>query len=53
MIDLAVTVNASSIEDGLAEIVHEFLQPLYHLFDLFEPPLNMTVEEIKRLRRRG
>lgn len=52
-VDLAMTVNADSIEDGLPEIVHGFLQPLYHSFDLFEPPPNMVAEEIRRLRARG
>jgi hypothetical protein len=49
-IDVATTVEAQLIEDGLPEIVSSFLRPLYHLFDLFDPPPQMFSEEIRRLR---
>lgn len=52
-IDLSVTVNAALIEDALPEIAREFLQPLYHLFDLFEPPAELFTDAIRGLRARG
>lgn len=53
IIDLSATVRAGTIEDRLPEIVHEMLQPFYHIFDSLELSLDVVVEEIRRLRRRG
>lgn len=49
-IDLALTVDGGSIEDRLPEIVAQFLGPLYNLFDLFDPPAALFIEELRRMR---
>jgi hypothetical protein len=50
-INLALTVEAASIEDSLPEIAAEFLLPLYHLFDLFEPGADLFSAELRRMRQ--
>ena len=50
-IDLALTVDGGSIEDRLPEIVAQFLGPLYNLFDLFDPPPTLFIEELRLMRR--
>ena len=49
-ITLSTHIEAQAIEANLPEIVHPFLSPLYALFDFFELPLQLVVEELGRLR---
>ena len=53
----AITVNtyidAHAIDPNLPEIVHPLLSPLYALFDFFELPMSLVVEELARMRAGG
>lgn len=50
MITVRTTVEANSIEPNLPEIVHPLLSPLYALFDFFDLPMQLVVDELARLR---
>jgi len=43
-------IDTQAIETNLPEIVHPFLSPVYALFDFFELPMQLVVEEITRMR---
>lgn len=47
-----VTTQADRITAGLPEIVRELVNPLYALFDFFQPPATMYSEELGRMQRR-
>lgn len=47
---LETHVPAQSIEGNLPEIVHPMLTPLYALFDFFDLPMRLVVDELARLR---
>ncbi len=49
-ITLSTHVDAQAIEPNLPEIVHPLLSPLYALFDFFELPMQLVVDELSRLR---
>lgn len=49
-ITLSTHVDAHSIEANLPEIVHPLLLPLYALFDFFDLPMQLVVDELARLR---
>ena len=42
------TVDASTIQDRLPEIVHNLLVPLYELFNFFELPIVLVQEELAK-----
>ena len=50
-ITLSTHVEADSIEANLPEIVHPLLSPLYALFDFFELPMQLVVDELARMRK--
>jgi len=52
-ITLETHVDAQAIEANLPEIVHPLLSPLYALFDFFELPIELVVDELGRLRAGG
>jgi hypothetical protein len=43
-------VDAQAIDANLPEIVHPLLSPLYALFDFFELPMQLVVDELARMR---
>jgi hypothetical protein len=47
----SVQVDAGTIDDALPEIVSNLVAPLYEHFDFFEPPNELYVEELTRMRR--
>lgn len=49
-ITLSTYIDASAIDTNLPEIVHPLLSPLYALFDFFELPMQLVVEELTRMR---
>lgn len=49
-ITLRTHVDAGSIGANLPEIVHPLLSPLYALFDFFDLPMRLVVDELARLR---
>lgn len=49
-ISLTTHVDALVIDANLPEIVHPLLAPLYALFDFFELPMQLVVEELARMR---
>ena len=49
---LRAHVESSMIGASLPEIVHKLLCPLYALFDFFELPMQLVVDELGRMRRR-
>lgn len=49
-ITLTTHVDAQAIGTNLPEIVHPLLSPLYALFDFFELPPQLVVEELARMR---
>ena len=49
-ITLETHVDAQAIDPNLPEIVHPLLAPLYALFDFFELPMQMVVDELARMR---
>lgn len=49
-ITLKTHVDAQAIGTNLPEIVHPLLSPLYSLFDFFELPLQLVIEELARMR---
>ena len=50
LITLNTHVDAEAIGTNLPEIVHPLLSPLYALFDFFELPIQLVVDELARLR---
>ena len=50
LITLNTHVDAEAIDSNLPEIVHPLLSPLYALFDFFELPIQLVVDELARLR---
>ena len=50
-ISLSTHIDSQAIGPNLPEIVHPLLSPLYSLFDFFELPMQLVVEELNRLRR--
>ena len=49
-ITLNTHIDAQTIDANLPEIVHPLLSPLYALFDFFELPMQLVVEELARMR---
>jgi len=49
-ITLNTHIGADAIDTNLPEIVHPLLSPLYALFDFFELPMQLVVEELTRMR---
>jgi len=47
---LDTTVDASTIQDRLPEIVHSLLVPLYELFNFFELPIVLVQEELAKMK---
>ncbi len=43
-------IDAQAIESNLPEIVHPFLSPLYALFDFFDLPMQLVIDELSRMR---
>ncbi|EPB7048693.1 TPA: helix-turn-helix domain-containing protein [Pseudomonas aeruginosa] len=43
-------IDAQAIDPNLPEIVHPLLSPLYALFDFFELPMQLVVEELANMR---
>ena len=43
-------IDAQAIDPNLPEIVHPLLSPLYALFDFFELPMELVVDELARMR---
>lgn len=50
LVSLNTHVDAHMIDANLPEIVHPFLSPLYALFDFFELPMHLVVDELGRMR---
>ena len=46
-------VVSGTIDSNLPEIIHPFLAPLYALFDFFELPMQLVVDELARMRAGG
>jgi len=51
-IKLDTNVDTQVIESSLPEIVHHLLSPLYALFDFYELPMEVVVDELARMRGR-
>jgi hypothetical protein len=49
-ITLSTHIDAQAIDLNLPEIVHPLLSPLYALFDFFELPMRLVVDELNRMR---
>jgi len=49
-ITLQTNIDAHAIDPNLPEIVHPLLSPLYALFDFFELPMQLVVDELARMR---
>ncbi len=49
-ITLNTHVDAHAIDANLPEIVHPLLSPLYALFDFFELPMQLVIDELARMR---
>ena len=49
-ITLSTHVDAQSIDPNLPEIIHPLIEPLYALFDFFELPMQLVVDELARMR---
>jgi hypothetical protein len=49
-ITLNTHVDAQTIDPNLPEIIHPLLSPLYALFDFFELPMPLVVDELARMR---
>lgn len=49
-ITLNTHIDAQAIDPNLPEILHPLLSPLYALFDFFELPMQLVVEELTRMR---
>lgn len=49
-ISLETHVDAQTIETNLPEVVHPLLKPLYALFDFYDLPRQIVVEELARMR---
>jgi len=47
-----ITVPVERISGALPEIVRELVDPLYALFDFFQPPVEAYAEELGRMQRR-
>lgn len=50
MITLNTYIETQAIDPNLPEIVHPLLSPLYALFDFFELPMQLVVDELARMR---
>ena len=48
----SITLPAERISAALPEIVRELVNPLYALFDFFQPPATIYAEELGRMQRR-
>lgn len=49
-ITLNTHIDAQAIDPNLPEIVHPLLSPLYALFDFFELPMQLVVDELTRMK---
>lgn len=49
-ITLSTHIDAQTIDPNLPEIVHPLLSPLYTLFDFFELPMQLVVDELANMR---
>lgn len=49
-VTLQTNIDAQAIDPNLPEIVHPLLSPLYALFDFFELPMQLVVDELARMR---
>lgn len=49
-ITLRTHIDTLAIDSNLPEIIHPLLSPLYALFDFFELPMQLVVDEITRMR---
>jgi hypothetical protein len=49
-ISLETHVHTQAIDANLPEIVHPLLSPLYALFDFFELPMQLVVDELRAMR---
>lgn len=49
-IKLQTNIDAHAIDANLPEIVHPLLVPLYALFDFFDLPMQLVVDELARMR---
>jgi hypothetical protein len=49
-ITLNTHIDAHAIDANLPEIVHPLLSPLYALFDFYELPMQLVVDELARMR---
>ncbi len=46
----SLEVQADQLEDGLPELVHRLISPLYELFDFFQMPMSVVTEELEQMR---
>ncbi|MEW8072141.1 MAG: hypothetical protein AB2826_17120 [Candidatus Thiodiazotropha sp.] len=49
-ITLRTHIDAHAIDGNLPEIVYQLLSPLYALFDFFELPMQLVIDELARMR---
>jgi hypothetical protein len=49
-IALTTHIDAQAIGTNLPEIVHPLLAPLFALFDFFDLPMDLVVEELNRMK---
>lgn len=49
-ITLNTHIDTQAIDPNLPEVVHPLLSPLYSLFDFFELPVQLVVDELARMR---
>ncbi|MFN0062840.1 MAG: hypothetical protein ACKVPX_10015 [Myxococcaceae bacterium] len=45
------TFAVDDIAKSLPELLHSFLEPLDEMFDFFELPKSLVVEELRKMRR--
>ena len=48
-----ITIPVQRISGALPEIVRELVEPLYALFDFFQPPAAMYAEELRKVQQRA
>lgn len=49
-ITLKTHIDAHAVDVNLPEIVHPLLSPMYALFDFFELPMQLVIDELARMR---
>ena len=48
-LETEISIHSSTIDDSLAEIVHELLSPLYEKFDFWKLPMELVARELETM----